>query len=235
MKRFHHKFTLPLILTLLVLALAALFIGFFNLRQQTTLPSNSNTSAIGIELNQSFDYVDLHSLQTNGVSFVYLRGTQGKSYFDDNYLAYRDQIQGTKLAYGTQLYFSNESTPREQYEYFIKKIGLDTGSLPLMIVPAVSERNSKYLKAMSKLVQMFKQRGKNVIVALNYRYHRYFPANTQFITDGNMQPNKLQYAFWRYTTNGRVKNVSGLEKGVTMFSYNGSVSQYKQKYGQLTQ
>ncbi|MFR4790068.1 MAG: lysozyme, partial [Lactobacillus acidophilus] len=48
-------------------------------------------------------------------------------------------------------------------------------------------------------------------------------------------PNKLKYSFWRYTTNGRVKNLAGLEKGVTMYSYNGTVGQYKQKYGQLTQ
>ena len=72
MKRYHHRYTLPAILTLLILAIAFLLIGFFNFKKQTTLPPDSNSSPIGIELNQDIDYVDLHELQSNGISFVYL-------------------------------------------------------------------------------------------------------------------------------------------------------------------
>lgn len=235
MRRFHHKFTLPLILTLLVLAITCLLIGFINYRKQTTLPSNSNTSAIGVELTQNFDYVDLHKLQENNISFVYLKSTQGRSYFDDNYLSYRDQIQGTKLAFGTIITYSNESTARQHYEYFIKKVGLNTGTLPILIEPAVASRKASYLKSMANFTQMLQNRGKSVAILLNYRYHNYFSEQTKFVTDGKFQPDKVKYVFWRYTTDGHVKNVSGLEKHVTMFSYNGTVAQYKQKYGQLTQ
>lgn len=236
MKRFQHKFTLPLILTMLVLAIAGLLIGFFNLKRQTTLPSNSNTSAIGVELNQDFDYIDLHKLEANGISFVYLRATQGKSYFDDNFLSYRDQIQGTKLAFGSIITFSNESTAREQYEYFVKKVGIHTGTLPVMLVPAVNSRSKKYLASMAEMTALIQQQlQRKVLIAMNSKYRKYFPTGTEFVTDGNKQPNKMQYAFWRYTTDGRVKDVSGLDHGLTMYSYNGSVAQYKQKYGQLTQ
>ena len=235
MKRFGHKFTLPLILTALVLAIACLFIGFLNLKKQTTLPSNSNTSAIGIELNQEFDYIDLHQLQDNGISFVYLRSTQGRSYFDDNFLSYRDQIQGTNLAFGSEIYFSNESTARQQYEFFIKKVGLNTGSLPIMLQPVTDNLSKSYLKSMAKLVRLFQNCQKKVMVAVSYHYHSYFPANTKFLTDGKKEPNKINYSFWRYTTKGRVKGVAGLDNNVTMYSYNGSVAQYKQRYGQLTQ
>lgn len=121
MKRYHHKYTLPAIITLLLLAIAFLLIGFFNFKRQTTLPPNSNSSAIGIQLNQDVDYVDLHKLQANGISFVYLKSTQGRSYFDENYLSYRDQILGTKLAFGSMILYSNESTPLQHYRYFLKK------------------------------------------------------------------------------------------------------------------
>lgn len=173
MKRFHHKFTLPLILTLLVLAVAGLFIGFLNFRRQTTLPSNSNTSVIGVELTQNFDYIDLHKLQANGISFVYLRGTQGQSYFDDNYLSYRDQIQGTKLAFGTEIYFSNQSTPQQQYQYFVKKVGNNSGSLPIMLIPAVASTKSSYLSKMGQLAEKLMQSGKKVIVAVDYHYAKF--------------------------------------------------------------
>ena len=135
MKRFHHKFTLPAILILLIVAIVLLLTGIANMRNQTTLPPNGNASAIGVELNQDYGYIDLHELQANGISFVYLRSTQGRSYFDDDFLVYRDQVLGTKLAFGTVIAYSNESTPMQHYQYFLKKVGTDTGSLPIWIEP----------------------------------------------------------------------------------------------------
>ena len=235
MKRYHHKYTLPTIITLLILAIAFLLIGFFNFKRQTTLPPDANTSAIGIQLNQEIDYVDLHKLQANGISFVYLKATQGRSYFDENYLSYRDQILGTKLAFGSIISYSNESTPLQHYRYFFKQVGDNTGSLPILVVPAVNSRSSKYLKSMSKFVGMLQQRNKKVMVEVDQRYRRYFDNQTMLMSEDSKAPSKLKYSFWRYTTNGRVKNVAGLEKDITMYAYNGTVSQYKERYGQLTQ
>lgn len=235
MKRFQHKYTLPAILTLLVLAIAFLLIGFFNFRRQTTLPADANSSAIGIELNQDVDYVDLHKLQANGVSFVYLKATQGRSYFDENYLSYRDQILGTKLAFGSEIYYSNESTPLEHYRYFSQQVGSNTGSLPILIVPAVTSRSARYLRSMGRFATLLQASGKCVMVKVDHKYQHYFNPQTMFMSSGNKAPNTLRYSFWCYTTNGRVKNVNGLDRGVTMYAYNGTVSQYKQKYGQLTQ
>lgn len=234
MKRYHHKYTLPAILTLLILAIVFLLIGFFNLKKQTTLPPSSNSSAIGIQLNQDVDYVDLHKLQSNGISFVYLKATQGRSYFDENYLSYRDQILGTKLAFGSMITYSNESTPLQHYRYFFSQVGNNTGSLPILIEP-INSRSKKYLRSMGQFTRMLEKHGKSVIINIDYKYHNYFDAQTKFMSSDAKSPNKLKYSFWRYTTNGRVKNLAGLEKGVTMYSYNGTVGQYKQKYGQLTQ
>lgn len=235
MKRFHHKFTLPAIILLLVIAVALLLTGTLNFRNQTTLPSNSNSSPIGVELNQNFGYIDLHELQSNGISFIYLKSTQGRSYFDDDYLSYRDQVLGTKLAFGTSIAYSNESSPLEHYQYFMKKVGANTGSLPILIEPAVNDRSPQYLKQMARFAQMLSAQGKTVMVEVEIKYQKYFPQNVLFITSGAKAPSKLQYSFWRYTNNGRVKGVNGLADGVTMLAYNGTTSQYKQKYGQLTQ
>lgn len=234
MNRYHHKYTLPAILTLLILAITFLLIGFFNFKKQTTLPPNSNSSAIGIELNQDIDYVDLHKLQSNGISFVYLKATQGRSYFDDNYLSYRDQILGTQLAFGSEIFYSNESTALQHYRYFFNQVGNNTGSLPILIIP-IAGHSKRYLRSMAKFTDMLQQRGKAVMIELDQKYHRYFSAKTLFMSTDKQLPNKLKYSFWRYTTNGRVKNVAGLKDGITMYAYNGTVSQYKQRYGQLTQ
>ncbi len=235
MKRFHHKFTLPAILILLAAAIGLLFAGINNMRNQTTLPPNGTASAIGVELNQSFGFIDLHELQANGVSFVYLRGTQGRSYFDDDYLTYRDQILGTKMAFGTIVAYSNESTPLQHYQFFMKKVGTNTGSLPIWIEPAIDDYDLNYIKQMAQFARMLQQQNKRVMVDVDIKYKKYFGQDVQFITGGRKAPNKLQYSFWRYTNNGHVKSVRNFENGVTMLTYNGTVTQYKEKYGQLTQ
>lgn len=234
MGKFKHRLTLPAIVFSLLLVVCLIIFGLNNLNKQTTLPPNSNQAAIGVTLNQDFDYIDLHKLQSSGISFIYLRSTQGGSYFDDNYLSYRDQVQGTQLAYGSLIDFSNESSAQAQYRYFKRKVGQRSGSLPILLDP-VTKVNTASLKKMARLVRLLKADRKKVMVAVSNQYRKFFPLGTLFLYTGSQKPSSLQYAFWRYTNNGKVKNVNGLEKGVQMLSYNGTVAQYKEKYGQLTQ
>lgn len=76
--------------------------------------------------------------------------------------------------------------------------------------------------------------GKSVMVqgSIKYKNTSQFPLNLclQIIST-----NKLQYAFWRYTNKGHVKNVEAMEYDVEMYAYNGTMGQYKQLYGDLTQ
>ena len=88
---------------------------------------------------------------------------------------------------------------------------------------------------MAQFTGMLLRLNKRVIVDVAVKYKKYFPHDVQFITGGRKAPDKMQYAFWRYTNDGRVKSVKNLEDGVVMLTYNGTVTQYKEKYGQLTQ
>ena len=124
---------------------------------------------------------------------------------------------------------------RRRYRYFSQQVGSNTGSLPILIVPAVTSRSARYLRSMGRFATLLQASGKRVMVKVDHKYQHYFNPQTMFMSSGNKAPNTLRYSFWCYTTNGRVKNVNGLDRGVTMYAYNGTVSQYKQKYGQLTQ
>ncbi len=63
MHRYRHKYTFPSIIILLILAFSGLVWGYFNMRQNTTVPRGSNMSVLGIELDQTKDYIDLHKLE----------------------------------------------------------------------------------------------------------------------------------------------------------------------------
>lgn len=231
MHRYRHRYTFPAIIVLLVLALAGIIFAFMNSHKNTTVPRGANMSVLGIELDQNKDNIDLHELQQNGISFVYLRSTQGKSYFDDNFLMYRDKVKGTDLSYGTIITFSNQSSVNDQYQYFMKKVGQDTGNLPIMIVPAINTDNSKFWKDMGRFSNLLTSQGKKVLIAGPYQEKKYFPQGTQFLYTGASLKNKKEYAFWCYTQAGRVKNVEYLDSDVTMFAYIGSMANYQQLYG----
>ena len=47
-------------------------------------------------------------------------------------LRFSDQIQGTNLNFGTIIAYSDETSNQEQYQYFLNKVGTNTGSLPVM-------------------------------------------------------------------------------------------------------
>lgn len=93
----------------------------------------------------------------------------------------------------------------------------------------------KYLRSMSKFAKLLQLENKQVMVQVAHKYYKVFPTKTLFMATSDKSPNKLKYSFWKYTNDGRVKDVDGLNDGVTMFTYNGTVQQYKQRYGQLTQ
>ncbi|MBP2057577.1 GH25 family lysozyme M1 (1,4-beta-N-acetylmuramidase) [Lactobacillus colini] len=236
--RYHHKYTFPSIIILLIVAISILLFGVYNLHRSTntTVPRGSNMSVLGIELDQTKDDVDLHKVQDNGVSFVYLRSTQGKTYFDDNFLLYRDQLQGTRLSWGSIVTYSNESTPLEQYQFFMKKVGQNSGNLPVMIVPAVDSQSKKYWRSLATFAQYLQSNGKKILVADNHHWKNLFLPETQFLYTGASLKNRKDYSFWCYTQNGRVKNTEYLEGGTTMFAYIGSMSNYQQLYdSNLTQ
>lgn len=237
MPHFRHRSTLPLIIISLFLVIGALLFAYRTLPKRTTLPTGSNLSVIGVKLDQYRASVDWHKLQAAGVSFVYLRATQGKSYFDDDYERYRSQIQGTNLAFGSVLYFSDESSVRAQYKYFNKKTANNTGSLPILLEAAPGSDSNKlaFWNHMGQLAKLFLKDGKSVMVQGDIKYKKYFPAATKFMSTASQAPDKLQYSFWRYTNKGHIKNVKAMEYDVEMYAYNGTMGQYKQLYGDLTQ
>lgn len=235
MFHYRHKITFPLLISLLIIVIIGIIFALINKQKQTTLPHTDNLSVIGVELDQTKDYVDLHQLESHDVSFVYLRSTQGKSYFDDNYNLYRDQLQGTNLAFGTIVAFSSESSVAAQWQYYQAKVGSDSGSLPVLVVPASNVTNEHYWRNMARFANLILTSGKNVMVEAGNNDRHWFSNDTKFLATADQRVSKNRYAFIRYTQNGRVNGVNQLGNGVTMFAYNGSVAQYKQRYGQLTQ
>ncbi len=232
-KRFQHRFTLPAIITLLVLAILGSIFGFYQMTQTTTYPENNSAKVMGVLIDQNLGYVDFDSLSQADVDFVYLRSTQGKSYFDDRYLENRDRIQGTTMDYGTVQYFSDQSTALEQFNYFEDKVGTKTGRLPVLIMPAVETRSASYLKSLNQFAEMLIAKGEQIVLSgIKLADRSYFTnQNIYYMTaKAQLKPTDKNYLFWRYTTDGRVGHMDGMDD-LTMYAFVGSQASYDRFLG----
>lgn len=87
----------------------------------------------GVVVSQSDGNADFQALQSEGLRFVYLKGTQGASFFDDTYSTNYEQATGSGLAVGVYHFFSFDSDPAAQARYFATKVGKNLGTLPIGI------------------------------------------------------------------------------------------------------
>ncbi|MFD1440408.1 GH25 family lysozyme [Lacticaseibacillus hegangensis] len=85
----------------------------------------------GVALSQSDGSADFQALQSSGLAFVYLKSTQGASFFDDSFATNYQQASGSGLAVGVYHYFSFDSDPAAQADYFAAKVGKNFGTLPI--------------------------------------------------------------------------------------------------------
>jgi lysozyme len=230
MAKFHHRWTLPALLITLAAALLALALGVRHYRQATTLPHGADLSKIGVELTQDQDFVDLRALKARGIDFVYLKSTQGRTYFDENYDFYKSQLSGADLPFGTIMLVSSQSKPADQVAYFFKKTGREHGSLPILLAPAPGQNQAAAETALKNVAALLTKSGQKIMVQTTDTGG--YPQGTQFMATSTTVPQRKRYAFWRYTTNGRVHNVTQLQQGVTMFAYLGSSSAFLTNFGQ---
>ncbi|GAD16725.1 glycoside hydrolase family protein [Lentilactobacillus otakiensis DSM 19908 = JCM 15040] len=87
----------------------------------------------GVTVNQSNGYIDFESLKNKGISFVYLKATQGAAYTDDSFDTNFERSQGSQLPIGVYHYFSFTSSPTAQFKNFVRQVKYNTGSLPICI------------------------------------------------------------------------------------------------------
>lgn len=113
-----------------VIALSFLGWHLWQLHQTQTL---QRYPIRGVSVSQQNGFVDFQGVQKAGMRFAYLKTTSGTTYFDDNFTANYDRIQGSNLKVGVYQVFSFSKSAREQAQYFIRKVGHKVGNLPIAI------------------------------------------------------------------------------------------------------
>lgn len=127
-----------ILITVAVILIAA-FVGLFAAFQVRYLDMNgmvdSSGGVIGADMSWYQGDADMEKLKEQGISFVYLKATEGTKYTDDSFRKNWERAEEADLPAGAYHFFSYDSSGRTQAQNFIDTVGdLDGRLLPVVDV-----------------------------------------------------------------------------------------------------
>lgn len=176
-------------------------------------PDPTTYPILGVRLDQTDGVQDFDRLRASKVSFVYLKATEGSSYFDDDFNTNFNQAAGSRLSIGVYHVFSFETTPQAQALQFERKVGSNVGDLPIGIYLS-------YYRDQKPSAAWLTQHLNEFVTLIQQQYHRpvllmgspdilktvktVAPQAPRWIDQENRPAGNGN--FWQYTDGARIPN-----------------------------
>jgi lysozyme len=189
----------------------------------------------GIDISHYQGAIDWSKVKTDGLSFVYVKATEGADGVDDDFAANWAGAKGAGLARGAYHFYNFCKTGSEQAAQFIKTVPADADALPATIDLEESAdcktRPSKaaFRKDLAAFVSKVQAAyGHRPILYLNYTiYNLYFKGEDDayklWITDvknaAPEMPDNAPWTMWQYGWHG---TVAGIPVEVDLDVFNGT-------------
>ena len=229
---------------ILVFVLILMLTGFLAARElffyinESESGRDGNYTVKGVDVSSYQKDVDWEGLEHEGISFAFIKATEGSSHVDSRFAENWKNVGRTGIKAGAYHFMSYDTSGSTQAENFIKTVDRKWGMLP----PAVDvEFYGKYLKkhpSKEKLYNVLdplleelehKYGHKPVIYTNIYIYSTYISGRYDgypvWISDPDINsslPDGRNWVFCQYTFYGKSKYVAGGEKYVDMNYFNGS-------------
>lgn len=201
-----------------------------------------NNPVHGIDISRYQGNIDWGRVRSSGVSFAFIKATEGADYADPNFRRYWAQSAGARIPRGAYHYFYFCRSGREQAEWFIRNVPRERGALPpvLDLEWTVSKTCPRRPPSSEVL------REAKIFKDILHRYYGQRPiiyTTVDFYRDNDIRswpeefwlrsvaghPNLTypgqRYSFWQYTGTGRVPGISG---NVDLNVFAGSAAQWRQ-------
>ena len=198
------------LLAVLIIALGALFVWW---HQRNPRPDPQTYPVLGVRLDQTDGVQDVDSVRSSKVSVVYLKATEGSSYFDDNFNTNFNQAAGSRLSIGIYHGFSFETTPQAQAAQFTRQVGQNIGDLPIGIYLSYYTEKKPSTQWLTTQLQTF-------VTLVQQHYHRQVllmgsPSILKAVQKVDPQAPRwvvsdkkptTSSGFWQYTSGARLPN-----------------------------
>ncbi len=233
---------LLVIAVLLALAVAVLAICLYNGIILFYNPSISDYPVRGVDVSAYQGRIDWQTLADGGISFAYIKATEGSGHVDVCAEYNLTEAAKTSLRVGAYHFFSFESAGITQAENFIRNVPLTEGMLPPAVdvefygdfaeSPPDAEKVRTELDIMlAELEAHYGQ--KPIIYVTEASYEAYIAGHYDGYgiwwrnvlgTDG--PPDGRTWTFWQYTNRERLDGYSGEEKYIDVNVFYGSEAEF---------
>lgn len=195
----------------------------------------------GIDISHYQGDIEWDKLYTTRLSdypieFVFIKATEGTDYLDTAFQRNFRNAADYGLIRGAYHFFTPNTDPIKQAEFFIRTVKLDSGDLPPVLdVEVKGDNNKKEMTARVKLwlERIEKHYGVKPILYTSYKFKKkylndpFFDSYPYWIAHYYVDSvrYKGQWRFWQHTDIG---TVPGIGEDVDLDVFNGSLEQLKE-------
>lgn len=205
-------------------------------------PSAARYPVKGVDVSSYQGEIHWDTLAAQGISFAFIKATEGSSFVDPYFSHNFSQAQDTPLAVGAYHFFSYDSEGRTQAENFIRTVPPFAGMLPPVIdleFYGDKERNPPERTAVEKeltamLTRLEEHYGQKPIIYATEKSYRLYLAGEyadypiwirNVITRPTLSDGR-DWAFWQYTNRERLEGYKGKETYIDMNVFAGSPEEF---------
>ncbi len=206
-------------------------------------PSEDDYPVRGADVSRYQGKIDWQTFSENGISFVFIKATEGSKHTDEHFEYNYAEAAKTHLRVGAYHFFSFESAGLAQAEHFISTVPKTENMLPPVIDLefygsfASEHPDSEYVtNELSAMINaLYKHYGvMPIIYTAEEEYSLYlsggFEENPIWIRSVYKKPSPLpdgkSWTFWQYTNRARLNGHSGEEKFIDMNVFNGTKEEF---------
>jgi len=175
----------------------------------------------GIDISEHTGKVDFSRLNAQGVSFVYIKATEGTNYTDRRFRVNSESVRSSGLPYGFYHFFRFGKSGKVQAEYFLSRIARDPGKLPI-VIDVEEWGNSSSKKSGSQVraeVKSFidivtEQTGRELLIYTNLSTYNsmikgYFSNKIWICAFVDEPDEQINWQFWQHCHTGSLEGVDG--------------------------
>lgn len=196
----------------------------------------------GVDISKYQGEIDWRKLKSRGVSFAFIKATEGRDYVDEVFKKYWNATRKAGVPRGAYHYYYFCATARSQANWFIRTVPKDSAALPPVLDAEWNPRSKTCKKKPSPtkvrsefrifLKILEKRYGKKPIIytspdfyADNLKGHfkKYTFWLRSVIAHPKVKYRNRRWKFWQYTGTGRI---DGVEGNIDINTFNGSAGDF---------
>ena len=235
-----------IVASLIIALISVLLISVFLWYEGIIIPNASNIKPFpvkGVDVSSYQGEIEWTKIQDQGMSFAFIKATEGSSFIDPYYQTNWKNAQKTNLRIGAYHFFSFDSKGATQAKHFIETVPIDKYGLPPVIdvefyadkeknPPDRSEVESELQTMITMLEEHYEK--KVILYTTHEAYELYikdsFNQCDLWIRDVLTKPtlpDNQSWTFWQYTDREQLNGYNGEEKFIDVNVFHGNKKEFE--------